>query len=73
MLLASCGGGGSGETYTLYRNSVGDANARYHVASFDAADGAKYNIDNCNIAADLFVKQPGVEVRFWCEQGSFRK
>jgi hypothetical protein len=71
LLVASCGGGS--ESYTLYRNSPVDANMRIHVASFDAADGSKYNNENCNVAADLFKKQQGVTVRYWCEQGAFKK
>jgi hypothetical protein len=46
--------------------------ARLHVATFDAAEGDEYNRGNCEIAADLFGKQPGVRVRYWCEKGGFR-
>lgn len=70
-LLCACGG--SGDSYTLYRNSVLDGNARYHVASFNTRDGDKYNSENCNLAAQLFQRQPGVTTRFWCEKGSFKK
>jgi hypothetical protein len=58
--------------YTLYRNSVTDTLARYHVASFDASDGDRYNQENCEVARQLFQAQPGVSTRFWCEKGRFR-
>lgn len=66
-----CPGHGRGP-YTLYRNSMTDAAMRLHVASFDAADGAAYNRDNCGQAQQLFQGQPGVKTRFWCEPGRFR-
>lgn len=59
----------SAEVYTLYRNSAIDESAKYHVATFDASDGADYNKENCEIAARLFQTQPFVTTRFWCEQG----
>lgn len=59
--------------YSLYRNSVLDSSLRIHVATFDASDGLKYNMENCQTAADLFQKQPGVNTKFWCEKGNFRK
>jgi len=59
--------------YTLYRSSALDAKMRLHVASFDSADGDAYNSENCQIAAGLFADQPGVQVRYWCEKGRFRK
>lgn len=73
LLLAGCSRAGDGETYTLYRNSVLDNTARYHVATFDSADGDKYNQRNCDLARMLFQEQPGVRTRFWCENGPFRK
>ena len=66
------------QTYTLYRDSATDANAkgnsamRIHVASFDSADGAAYNQENCNQARKLFQEQPEVTVRYWCEKGRFK-
>jgi hypothetical protein len=63
----------SDDTYTLYRNGVGDPNMRLHVASFDTADGEAYNRENCDIAAKLFQQQDGVTTRFWCEKGKFKK
>jgi hypothetical protein len=71
LLLVCCGGGSDG--YTLYRNSVLDANARYHIASFDSSDGDKYNNENCSLAAELFKRQSNVTTRFWCEKGPFQK
>ena len=62
-------------TYTLYRSSAttDGANMRIHVATFDAADGATYNRDNCEIAKNLFQNQKGVTVTYWCERGYFSK
>ena len=61
------------EVYTLYRNSVVDPSMRLHVATFDSRDGKDYNAENCNVAADLFQHQDGVQTRFWCEPGRYRK
>jgi hypothetical protein len=49
--------------YTLYRNSVVIENARLHVATFDTADGERYNSE----------QQPGVKTQFWCEKGRFHQ
>lgn len=46
---------------------------RLHVATFDATDGKDYNRENCQAAANLFVRQPGVTVRYWCENGRYRR
>ncbi|MRD49682.1 hypothetical protein GHT07_20625 [Caenimonas koreensis DSM 17982] len=70
VTLSACDVSG---THTLYRNSVLDSTARYHISTFDSSDGDKYNAENCQIAADLFQQQPGVRTRFWCEKGTFRK
>jgi hypothetical protein len=69
LMLTGCGDNGA---YTLYRNSLAFSDMRIHVATFDAADGDKYNGDNCRIASELFAKQPGVTVRYWCEKGRFQ-
>ena len=63
------------EVYTLYRSSAvtNDPSLRVHVATFDSSDGGSYNKGNCEIAIDLFQKQPGVVVRYWCEKGYFTK
>jgi hypothetical protein len=60
------------DTFTLYRNSVLDAKMRLHVATFDAADGAGYNRENCDQARELFQAQSGVKTKFWCEHGRFQ-
>ena len=69
-LIAGCDQ--SQAVYTLYRASPGSDGERIHVATFDATHGEKYNQTNCEIARDLFAKQPGVVVRYWCERGRFR-
>jgi len=72
LLLGGCNPRDHG-IYTLYRASPADASMRIHVATFDASDASSaYNQENCRIAADLFVKQPGITVRYWCEQGPYR-
>jgi hypothetical protein len=70
-LLAGCVEGQ--DAYTLYRSSALDRNMRIHMATFDAEDGADYNRENCQIAADLFEAQPGVTVAYWCEPGLYRE
>jgi hypothetical protein len=72
LLVASLTGCGEGSVYTLYRSSAGDPSMRIHVASFDAADGEKYNQENCTTVLDLMQRQEGVKVRFWCEKGRYR-
>lgn len=71
VLLVGCDS--SGDTFTLYRNSVTDENMRIHVASFNAADGEAYNRGNCEQAQLLFQAQPGIKTKFWCEKGSFNQ
>jgi hypothetical protein len=73
LIVAGCSGAADGDTYTLYRNSAVLENGRLHVASFDAADGDRYNSENCKQALELFQAQPGVKVKFWCEKGRFKK
>jgi hypothetical protein len=73
FVTEGCNISGDGSTYTLYRSSVMADMPRIHVATFDAQDGEKYNRENCQIAADLFLAQPGVIVKYWCEKGLFRK
>ena len=76
VLLAgalAAAGGAAASTFTLYRNSPLDSSMRLHVATFDAADGEPYNRENCNLAAYVFSRQAGVNTRFWCEAGRFRK
>ena len=61
------------QVYTLYRNSITGQGKRFHVATFDADEQEDYNRGNCEIAKDLFQKQPGVTVKYWCEKGYYRK
>ena len=68
-ILAGCG---DGDVYTLYRSSVVAGVERVHVATFDAKGRRDYNEGNCAIARDLFVAQPSVIVRYWCELGRYR-
>ena len=77
-LLAACDDRKpEGVVYSLYRNSptvvgtISGVDARIRVATFDAAEDKDYNRKNCEIAADLFARQPGVTVRYWCERGKF--
>jgi hypothetical protein len=63
--------------FTLYRNSILPGQgivhtARVHVATFDTEHGASYNRSNCEIARELFERQPGVVLQYWCEPGRFR-
>ena len=71
MLLTGCGD----STYTLYRSSstTGGESWRLHIATFDAKEDEAYNMGNCQIAQELFQKQPGISVRYWCEKGNFKK
>lgn len=63
------------DAFTLYRSSaLRDGQTwRLHVATFDARDGKDYNQDNCEVARELFQKQPDVTVHYWCEKGYFKK
>ena len=61
------------DVFTLYRTGAVTVPMRIHVATFDAADGAAYNSENCNHAMQLLQSQPHLEVRFWCEKGRYRK
>ena len=64
---------GEDRFFTLYRNSVTGKEKRFHVATFDADEKEDYNRGNCEIAKDLFQKQPGVTVNYWCEKGYYKK
>jgi len=72
-MCVGCTGGEEGQTFTLYRNSVLDANMRLHVATFNTTDGEAYNRENCEVAQHLFQAQPDVKTKFWCEKGTFKK
>lgn len=69
FILSGCG---QYDTYSLYRGSVVDGVNRIYIANFDAQDGGtdSYNLENCQIAADLFTNQPGVIVKYWCEKSN---
>lgn len=71
LLTIQATGWAQGGTFTLYRSSTLDQLARVHVGTFDAADGADYNRENCELARQLFQAQRGARVRFWCEQGTY--
>lgn len=60
------------DAYTLYRSSLVIENSRIYIATF-AGEGAEYNRENCQTAAELFQGQPGVKTRFWCEKGLYRR
>jgi hypothetical protein len=72
MSLTGCGE----SAYTLYRSSPvsnGGESGRIHIATFDAKEGEAYNMGNCQITQELFQKQQGISVRYWCEKGRFKK
>ena len=62
-------------TYTLYRNSILDANMRIHVATFDSEEGGKLNPDynnaSCRETAELYNKYDTAGKLWWCEVGKF--
>ena len=68
-LLAACGDG----TYTMYRSNLAEPKKREHFATFDTGDGAKANGTNCELASNLLQAQPQNRIRYWCEQGGYRK
>ena len=71
LLLVACG---NSEPYTLYRGSPIIANARIHIATFDADDANKtYNMENCQIGQELFQNQLGVTAKYWCEKGKYKE
>ena len=71
ILLVSCG---NSEPYTLYRGSPIIENARIHIATFDADDANKaYNMENCQIAQELFQNQLEVTAKYWCEKGKYKE
>ncbi len=71
LFVSGCG---PDDVYTLYRASPLSHSMRIHMATFDAdGEGTSYNRDNCNLTARLFMEQPGVTVRYWCEAGRFRE
>jgi hypothetical protein len=75
VMMNSLAFGGNDNIYTLYRTSPVSGNSinRIHIATFDADEGGEYNRENCFVAADLFMNQPSVVVRYWCEKGRYKK
>jgi hypothetical protein len=75
FFLSACDGKAPAENdiYSLYRNSPEFPGMRVHVATFDAEDtsGSGMNRTNCQIAAEVLAKRPGVTLQFWCEMGRF--
>jgi hypothetical protein len=66
------------QIYTLYSNSSSDPSFRIHIASFDSVGEPEMhellNKLNCERAADMFQSRPeSKELKFWCENGRFRK
>ncbi len=59
------------EIYTLYREASTPDRSRIHIATFDAAENGTYNRENCFTAAEHFGRDAAV--RFWCEQGRFKR
>ncbi|KPF78324.1 hypothetical protein IP88_03980 [alpha proteobacterium AAP81b] len=69
-------------TYTLYRNSRLNQNARVHMATFDTNDpgngSGTYNEENCAMIAALLTetmdaaRDPIAPVHYWCEPGRYR-
>ncbi len=63
----------SEEGFTLYRAELNGEAARFHVFTFDTSGGSEYNLNNCHLAAERFMKQQGDHYQFWCEKGPYRK
>lgn len=68
------------ETWTLYRNSSADPNARVHYATMDSVQHATptYNEENRAMTMELLnanvarLNKGEHPVRFWCERGAAR-
>jgi hypothetical protein len=71
-MVAACKPADGDTAYTLYRGS-GTGPWRFHVATFDSAEGENYNKENCENAQSLFQQQPGAMFKYWCEKGHYRK
>lgn len=70
VMMSACNG--SGPTYTLYRNGVGQDTLRVHVATFDAKELDEYNRETCEQTRELFQIAPNARSQFWCEKGRFK-
>jgi hypothetical protein len=70
-LLSGCGE--TNNVYTLYQATFMNPNLRKHVATFDAADGRDYNNQNCHSTQYLYQQRYGVDEKYWCEYGPYRK
>lgn len=70
LLLTACDG--NDLTFTLYRNSLVNLVERVHVATFNADQSARYNRENCDLAAKALSDRPEATVRYWCENGRYR-
>ena len=55
--------------WTLYRENTVDHKTAVHIATFDAAQGERYNREHCLIVRDLLQGPPGGRIRYWCEPG----
>ncbi len=71
VVLAGCSP--SEDSYTLYRTSSAAGDGRFHVFTFDASGGDGYNMSNCQLAAERFQKQHGIDAKFWCEKGPYKQ
>ena len=76
--LSACGGSGSANEITLYRNSSLDRTIRVHFATFDGDSAAEPNRKNCEMAARLLnaninslANGTATGVGFWCEDGRY--
>lgn len=84
LLVTGCSGENpfNDDEVTLYRNSPLSRELRVHWATFDASDGADYNLGNCQMMAKLLNanviasaeaegESPASDVGFWCELGPY--
>lgn len=70
VLLAALTGCKDPAVYRLYRAHPTIDGWRIYIATFDAEGEIRIdNQENCNRAAALFMKEPGITVRYWCEVG----
>ncbi|WP_320677371.1 hypothetical protein [Prochlorococcus sp. MIT 1300] len=72
-LLAGCQSKKENQVVTLYSDSPLFENTRVHVATFDAYQDLEYNSGNCEMAADLRMKEATSDIKYWCEEGYFKE